>query len=76
MSKGKGSFGVNLGRPIVTNRAFVMHSFQITLRTCFSEHCTWLDTVIIVSVAPFLSILEVYPRFCVRSKQVISGSAM
>jgi len=30
------SFGVNLGRPIVTNRAFATLSSQITLRTCFS----------------------------------------
>ena len=31
----RGSFGVNLGRPIVTNGAFATRSSQITLRTCF-----------------------------------------
>ena len=34
--RGRGSFGVNLGRPIVTNGAFARRSSQITLRTCFS----------------------------------------
>ena len=33
--EGKGQFwGVNLGRPIVTNGAFATRSSQITLRTC------------------------------------------
>jgi len=32
--RGRGSFGVNLGRPIVTNGAFATRSSQITLRTC------------------------------------------
>ena len=33
--KGKGQFwGVNLGRPIVTNGAFALRSSHVTLRTC------------------------------------------
>ena len=32
--RGRSSFGVNLGRPIVTNGAFATRSSQITLRTC------------------------------------------
>jgi len=32
--RGRGSFGVNLGRPIVTNGAFATRSSLITLRTC------------------------------------------
>jgi len=35
--RGRGSFGVNVGRPIVTNRAFTTRSSQTTLRTC----CCW-----------------------------------
>ena len=33
----KGSLGVNLGRPIVTNGAFATCSSQITLRTCYQN---------------------------------------
>ena len=33
--RGKGSFVVNLGRPIVTNGAFATRSSQITLSTCY-----------------------------------------
>ena len=33
--EGKGQFGMNLGRHIVTNGAFATRSSQITLRTCF-----------------------------------------
>ena len=33
--RGGAVLGVNLGRPIVTNGAFVMCSSQITLRTCY-----------------------------------------
>ena len=29
-------WGVNLGRPNVTNGAFATHSSQITLRTCYT----------------------------------------
>ena len=32
--RGRGSFGVNQGCPIVSNRAFAARSSQITLRTC------------------------------------------
>jgi len=34
--RGKGSLGVNLGRPIVTNGAFATRSSHITLRTCIA----------------------------------------
>jgi len=36
-SKVKGSFGVNLGRPIVTNGTFATRSSQIILKTCLLE---------------------------------------
>ena len=34
---GRGSFGVNLGRSIVTDGAFATRSSQITSRSCFSR---------------------------------------
>jgi len=40
--RGRGSFGVNLARPIVTNGAFAMRSCRITLRTCY---CTYVVDV-------------------------------
>ena len=33
--RGRGSYGVNLECPIVTNEAFAMRSSQITFRTCY-----------------------------------------
>jgi len=35
--RGRGSFGVNFGRTIVTNGAFATRSSQITLRTCIDS---------------------------------------
>jgi len=32
--RGRGSFGGEFGRPVVTNGAFATSSSQITLRTC------------------------------------------
>jgi len=36
--RGRGSFGVNLESPIVTNGDFATHCSQITLRTCLLRY--------------------------------------